>query len=184
MNWEHVLADWRKSEEEAWRPFYAERGFRSWLEWRESYIRDLKLARRTWEETVVSDPHLIVPTYAIGGYRAWYKYRPSQQAIATFEDVAVVPVPGEKSYVDGSPREDVATNLKVSALLGNLQDTTILALRCGERVAVVDGTHRCAAIALENTVALSSKIRLTVRTATLPPSELGILRAFCSSEPS
>lgn len=178
MSWENVLQDWQASEEEAWRLVYAERGFATWREWRESYVHDLRLDTREWSEELVVDPHRVVPGYAIGGYKGWKRYRPARKDVATYADIVRPPVPGEPSYA-GEDREDVRTNGKVFALIGELRDATILALRCGDLTVVLDGSHRCAAIAIEAVDDRRSAFTLRVRSAAFAPEERTLLEEFC-----
>ncbi|TAK03629.1 hypothetical protein EPO34_00500 [Patescibacteria group bacterium] len=178
MDWQKVLSDWQREEEEAWRPLYTECGFGSWLEWRKSYIDDLQLERRVWTETVIENPHDVVPAYAIGGYKGWKPYRPAGKDVATFADVAAPAAPGEVAF-DGTPRLDVRTNRKVASLVGALHDFHIIVLRCGDLNVVLEGTHRCAATAVEAADGNRSRFRLTVRTAAFDSSERALLEEFC-----
>jgi hypothetical protein len=178
MRWHDVLDEWRKSEEEVCKSLYRSRGFASWLTWRLTDIGGLGLERRAWKEETVPDPHLNVRSFAIGGYRGWKKYRPADKPVSTFDDIAMVPAPGEVAY-DGSPRVDVSTHPIVLSLLGNLRDTTILGLRCGDLTVVLDGTQRCAAIVLESMLVNHSAFRLTMRSAEFAPAERHLLEDFC-----
>ncbi len=178
ISWINVLADWKAAEEKNWESFYHERGYASWFEWRESYIEDLGLMDRNWTEEVIKNPHEVIPNFTIGGYQSWKKYRPSGKRVVVFADVAVPVQSNEISY-DNEPRQDVRTNGRVSGLLGNLHDTTFLILQSPSFSVVLDGTHRCAAIAVEAYDGVPfSDFHARLRFAAFFENETSLLRIF------
>lgn len=177
MEWNNVLTDWREAEEAHWTDFAKERGYENWWEWRKSYATDLGLEHRTWTEEVIEDPHAYVKQLDIGGYRGWKKYRPANVDTARFEQVATPPSDGEISF-DDQERVDVRTNDRVQNFVNNLHDTTILVLKSGEFKVLLDGHHRCAAIAVEALDGSKSDFNLTVRTCQFDESKLELLKTF------
>lgn len=179
MKWETVFNDWKCAEEEIWRPHFTERGFESWQEWRQTYIDELGLERREWYEIIIENPHAVIPGYAIGGYRGWHKYRPEGKELSLFSDIAKLVKAEEQSY-EGGERVDVRTNNKIRSLLGNVGDTIIIAMRCVNLAAVLEGTHRCAAIAVEahDKGPYSSGV-FRMRYADFNEQEMNFLKEFC-----
>jgi len=135
MTWNDVQALWRTAEEEHWRAEYVRRGFADWWEWRKTYVDDLGLDRREWRVEVVPEPLTTVPSWFLGGWRGWKQYVPPDvAAFPTFADVARHPA--------------LRDNRTVMDMVGQLRPTRLIALRCGGETAVLDGTHRAAAIAV------------------------------------
>ena len=183
LSWDEVFDGWRKQEEELWRPVYEGFGWDSWAAWRKMMIADLNLEKRTWTEEILEDPHSAIPSYAIGGWNGWKKYRPAGKDSASFADIATPPQLGEQSY-DGAERIDIRTNEKIQPLIGRVSDATIIALRCDKVIAVLDGTHRCAAIAIEaHDSAPLSKGIFTMLVAQFDDSEKRLFEAFCRDRP-
>ena len=127
--WSEVLEHWRAAEEESWRQYYTERGFATWEDWRITYRAALGLPERAWSLVLAED----MPHWFIGGFQGWKKYRPMGQDFTTFADVARSP--------------QLLDNPKVKALVDGLCETTFIGLRCGNDIALIDGTHRAAAYA-------------------------------------
>lgn len=177
LKWTQVLNDWQKSEEHQWEPLYTQRGYDSWWEWRESYMKELQLADRDWTQEVRDDAHAYVTQLHVGGYRGWQQYRPENIHAATFEQVTKTVNEEERNYT-GELRVDVRTNEKIMNLIGKLHDTTILVLKSGDFEVLLDGHHRCAAIAIESTDGPRSNFNLTVRTCHFKENELDLLKTF------
>lgn len=177
ISWSTVLDGWREGEEAQWEPLYTQRGYDSWWEWRESYMKELHLADRTWTQEVIEDPHAYVKQLHIGGYRGWHQYRPEGIEAATFEEVVTPPTDNEMNYA-GEARVNPRTNEKIMSLVGQLKDTTILVLKSGDFQVLLDGHHRCAAIAIESTDGPRSNFQLTIQTCHFEPNEEELLRNF------
>lgn len=175
--WPTVLEDWRAGEETVWGSVFKERGYDSWWEWRESYVKDLGLEGREWKETIVENPHEVISDLIIGGYRGWKKYRPEGKDAATYADVARPVMEGEMSY-EGAPRADVRTNDRVKTLIEKIHDTTILVLQCGDLSVVMDGAHRCAATAVEALDGNRSNFFIRLRICSFPESDRHLLEDF------
>lgn len=127
--WSEVLEHWRDAEEESWRPYYTERGFATWDEWRAVYRAALRLPERTWRK----EPAVDIPLWYIGGFQGWKKYRPEGERATTFATVAESPL--------------LLENAKIMSLVDSLRATTFIGVRCGNDIALIDGTHRASAYA-------------------------------------
>lgn len=132
-NWQNVLRAWQQAEEEVWRPHYEGRGFPSWEAWRLTYYADLNLHAAPWRMGTLANPEVIADWH-VGGFQGWKRYRPQGEALTTFRTIARHP--------------DLPQNSGVHKILdGGLHATMLIALTSGEKWAILDGTHRAAAIA-------------------------------------
>ncbi len=135
-SWEEVFADWREREAAwGWPELAFERGFDSWDDWRASRARRYSLERRQWTLYIANQPSLLIPSALAVGYEGWKKYYPNAVRQIRFADLAKNP--------------EVAENPKVRALLGAFpRSTTMIALRHRKEIAIFEGMHRSAAIAV------------------------------------
>jgi hypothetical protein len=137
MTWEQVLADWRSREARdwGWERIWRERGFGSWDAWRVTNFLPLGLPERSWAEYRVADPQAFVPKMWAVAYSGWKRYYPPAAVKARLADIAAHP--------------DLPGNSKVISLLKSFPDpTTIIGIRCGDELALFEGMHRAATIAL------------------------------------
>lgn len=177
ITWADVLRDWEAAEAQRWESVFRERGYNSWWEWRKSYVEQLGLEDREWIEESIDNPHDVIPTLVIGGYRGWKPYRPAGLDVATFADVARPVESGGRSILD-EPRIDVRTNETVMSLVGNMNDSTLLVLQSGDLRVLLDGTHRAAATAVEALDGPRSSFVATLRSCQFDASERPLLEAF------
>ncbi|MBI2473515.1 hypothetical protein HYV70_03115 [Candidatus Uhrbacteria bacterium] len=179
IDWNTVLRQWQEGEEKQWEQLIRERGFSSWWEWRKSYVKELDLEQREWREEIIMKPHDVIPDLVLGGFRGWKQYRPADKDLVTFREMVSPVVSGEVSYAQTS-RVDMRTNSRVMSLVGNLTDTSLLVLRSSDFSVVLDGTHRCAATAIEvvDTFLQPSSFVARLRTCQFSESERELLEAF------
>ncbi len=138
LSWEDVFGIWRENEYSvpAWQKLAKERGFDSWEEWRMTYVRQLGLGSLVWQLFEVTSPVIQVPHFHCGPFQNWRKYYQGKNTIP-FKRMVDLPV--------------VKENNKVITFLENFPfETTIIGVRVGESVVIVEGTHRCMALALAN----------------------------------
>ena len=134
LNWSDVLQIYRNNEEhlEHWKQYYQAQGYKSWEEWREKFFRRFGLRHLYWELFDVTPPHTI--NYFRGaGFNGWKK------------------LTGEKYPIFGqmAMMEQVKNHPPLKDLINNFpRETTIIAVRHGGCIFVVEGMHRCAAYAL------------------------------------
>lgn len=178
ITWSEILKDWEADEVERYRELYESRGFDSWREWRQSYIDDLRLNEREWTQEQLKHPYDVIPSFVIGGYPGWHVYRPAENHLVMFADVARPVQEGEMSFA-GSERKDVRTNEGVMRFTRDLSDAIILVLQSGDLRVVLDGTHRSAAIAVAAHDGLDRLVdAVTVRTCHFDASERAPLESF------
>lgn len=156
-------------------------GWETWYAWQAMIIADLNLPNRTWTEEILEDPHSAIPLFVIGGWNGWKHYRPAGKDIVSFADIARPLQPGEQSY-SGELRTDVRTNDKVKPLIDCVHDTTIIALQFSDTIAVLDGTHRCTAIAIEaRDGGAKSSGTFRMQLANFDGAENDMLKKFCAN---
>lgn len=136
ITWQKVFADWREREAAwGWENVWRARGFASWDAWRKTYTEPLGLPRRTWEIYRLDDPAAVVPTMWAVAYSGWKRYYPPGTSRARLSDIAA--------------HLDLPRNEKVIGLLKFFPNpTTLIALRFGDDLALFEGMHRAATIAL------------------------------------
>ncbi|TAL19186.1 hypothetical protein EPN90_04435 [Patescibacteria group bacterium] len=135
--WEQVLTDWRSREANrwGWEKIWRERGFASWDAWRATYFESLHLMERSWAEYRVADPEVFIPKMWAVAYSGWKRYYPPGAVKARLADIA------------GHP--ELPANGKVMSLLKTFPNpTTIIGIRCRDELALFEGMHRAATIAL------------------------------------
>ncbi|MBI4142416.1 hypothetical protein HY480_00915 [Candidatus Uhrbacteria bacterium] len=137
LTWTQVFAIWRTDEgdDSHWGPHARERGFPNWEAWRMTYATPLRLPERSWSLYRVDDPIVWVPMFRGGPFGSWIRkyYRgaphPSFTTLARHPDI--ISHDGVLALRDAFPNE-----------------TTITGLLHDEGIVIVEGMHRCCAIAL------------------------------------
>ena len=134
--WDDMFVAWRDREADwGWPEIAAERGFDSWDAWRLRYCKPLGLPDRPWTLYRVDDPLIFVPKMWVGAFRGWRKYFSEGDTRLQFGELVQSPTLRE--------------NDKIVPMIANFPSpTTIIGLRLHEDVICVEGTHRCAALAL------------------------------------
>jgi|GEM_PF-891112 len=149
--WEAVRADWQAREQDVWRAHYQDRGFDSWVAWRDVYVRDFGLADRVWTVERLEHPLESVPGFFVGAFQGWRRYYPEGKTAASFSDIARHP--------------EIRQNTGVRYWLDHIPERTqMIVFRCGEEIVVRDGTHRCAAMAVSavDGIPFSSEVEAAV----------------------
>ncbi len=137
VTWKSIWEDWRKNEEESWRVHYTERGFDSWDAWRSRYFEVFDPRKFSWSQYRLEDPLADVPEMFVGPFRGWVPYYEDREQ-SRFKNIIQHP----KFLGD---EKDV----KVREIVRSFPEKTqLIALRCKDKVMIVEGTHRSCAIAL------------------------------------
>lgn len=166
ISWPAVYKIWKKNEEKnpAWIEHYQKKGFPSWKEWRNIYIEPLKLDKLNWQIKTISNPLLVIPNFYGGPFKAWknnfYKkiLRVEQCSTPTFKKLAKL--------------KEVKNNERFTKLIQNFpKKTTLIALKINKKIIIIEGMHRCTALAL-------MKTKKSVRTEHCSVSTLKINLAF------
>ncbi|MEX0931882.1 MAG: hypothetical protein WDZ88_03985 [Candidatus Paceibacterota bacterium] len=138
LSWEEVFSIWEKHEANLphWIEHYTKRGFESWKDWRNSSIKDLKLETMTWNLYEIVDPIKIVPDFHAGPFRAWIKKYYGGNKTVTFKEIA--------------HNVEMQSDHTIHEIISSFpEDTTIIGLQ-NEELTIIDGLHRCCALAVAN----------------------------------
>jgi len=137
LSFADVFEIWRRNEEgkEQWESHARERGFRGWEEWRMRYVKALGLRKRHWSLYQVINPLAVVPKWRGGPFKTWMERHYGGIFTPTFAQLAKQPDmqkhAGPKEAQGAFPRT-----------------TTVIALFRDGQLVVIEGMHRCVAIAL------------------------------------
>ena len=157
LSWEDVFEIWRQNEgsNPKWIEHAKENGFASWEEWRNMYAKDLNLAERNWTLYKITDPLKTIPTFRGGPFKTWIQRHYGGHPRPTFAELA--------------QREDMQNNKDNVNILDNFpQETTITGLKQDASVIIIEGMHRCVAIALaaQQGKELDTTVHITLADAT------------------
>lgn len=165
LSWEEVFEFWRNDEgnNPDWLAHAKERGFDSWEEWRGSYVAPFKLDARMWALYRVSDSMRSVPTFHGGPFRAWVEQIYGDAGISPTFDVIAERLSGQK-------------NSRVLSLVEDFpKRTTIIGVLTENGVVVIEGTHRCAALALAAKEGKTIETDMTIALGSGLPGDLAII---------
>lgn len=173
LGWNEVFEFWRGNEagNPDWVKVAQDRGFDSWEEWRRTYVAPFRLEEREWTLHRVTDPMVSVPKFHGGPFRGWIeKIYGDAGPTPTFEEVAKRPAAQENGRV-------------LSLLESFPAETTITGVRTPQGIVVLEGTHRCAAIALAKAGGKTIRTDLTIALGSALPGDLPIVGGHRKGEP-
>ena len=136
-SWEEVFSIWRNGEANIprWVDHYERRGFDSWDEWRKSTIQDLKAEKLNWKIYRLHDSQKAVPHFYGGPFRAWMQKYYGGSPIAPFSEII--------------EHEEVQKSQLVREMIENFpKKTTLIGLLADDKVVILEGLHRCSALAV------------------------------------
>lgn len=137
LSWEDVFDMWRKGEEnlEHWIEFYKAKNFNSWEEWRIGTVKSLKLDTRNWGVYEIIDPAKSAPTFFGGPYKTWREKYYGNKNFVTFAELVEHP--------------EIQHHPVINEMEGNFPERTdFIGLLTERGVVIIEGMHRCSAIAL------------------------------------
>lgn len=163
LTWNDVFAIWRANEgdDSHWGPHARERGFPDWAAWRMSYATPLRCPEREWHLFRIDNPFVSVPTFLGGPFRSWRERFYGGVDHPTFATLA--------------EHASIQTHGTVLDMIAHFpMETTITGLRTDHGVIVIEGMHRCSAIALAAARGQHVATTMTIALAdasgeTLPP---------------
>jgi hypothetical protein len=138
LTWPDVFAIWRQNEDypnSHWIAHWKGRGFNSWDDWRLTYVEPLGLKELEWGLYEVKNPLQAIPLFHGGPFRSWIEKFYQGVEYPTFADLAKMP--------------EIQTHQGVLNMLADFPaQTTVSAVIINNEAYVVEGMHRCAALAL------------------------------------
>lgn len=137
LAWADVFDIWRKNEADdpKWDEVYKSRGFNSWEEWRRTYTNPLGLAGKKWFLYEILDPMKTIPDFRGGPFATWVERYYGGEQLPTFR--RIVEHPGIQEH-EGINR--LAQDFP--------EETSLIGLYSDKGVVILEGMHRCCAVAL------------------------------------
>jgi hypothetical protein len=137
LTWNEVFALWRDGEATIprWIEHYKNRGFSSWDEWRRNTLKDLQYKSLFWRLFEIEKPEASIPHFFGGPFRAWISNYYHGARTRTFEELA------NDSKIEGN-------KIIKQMVSGFPAETHLIGLRADEKVFIIEGMHRCCALAL------------------------------------
>ena len=141
---------------------YKSRGFGSWDDWRQTYAKQLGCEKLQWHLCKLIDPAKHVPYFHGGPYRNWVKYFYGGKRICKFSEIIkfskIQKHEGVNSIINDFPKETVIIGLVVK----------------GE-IVIIEGMHRCCAIALMNKDQKEIESNVFIALAEYPKNDLPVI---------
>lgn len=161
---EEVLSSWEKNEAmlERWIAHYKKRGFNSWKDWRINTVKDLNLGEKKWKLYEIIDPAISLPNFFGGPFRAWIKNIYQGRTMLPFSEIVKSP--------------QVQKNIGESKIIENFPvNNFFVGLKIVNGIVIIEGMHRCCAIALAAERKRSLSIKATIALADFPDNEIPLL---------
>ncbi|MBM3261195.1 hypothetical protein FJY93_02135 [Candidatus Kaiserbacteria bacterium] len=163
LQWQDVLSVWSKGEAHLphWIEHYTKRGFKTWEDWRRSSTESLKPELLKWGLFEIED-NASIPTFYAGPFRAWRQKYYEQREIIPFSELANKPA--------------LQTDSNINEIIQNFpKDSILVGLRKDEKIIIVDGMHRCCALAVaaQKGIALDAKLSIALADFRDPLPSLG-----------
>ncbi|OGI16525.1 MAG: hypothetical protein A3J63_02910 [Candidatus Moranbacteria bacterium RIFCSPHIGHO2_02_FULL_40_12b] len=152
IQWPEIFDAWRSGEarQESWKRHWEERGFGSWDEWRTEYAKPFQPETLNWFLYEISDPTREFPEIYCVPSKSWIEKAYGGKITKQFKDIAGDPI--------------IKDNNKIIAIKNDFPKKTMLTgLLCGEKIVLVEGMHRAAALATwDSKVPFNSKIYMAI----------------------
>lgn len=137
MAWDEVITIWEAGEAglPRWITHYQKRGFDNWRDWRTHTTNELQPQNLHWYLYKVSNPMKTVPLFKGGPFRAWIKNYYGSLKSPTFAEIV--------------KHSDVGKSSTIQEMIANFPaNTTIIGLKTTDGIVIIEGMHRCTALAL------------------------------------
>jgi len=138
-HWEEVFLLWYKNEGENpdWIKLAQDKGYASWADWRlNEHVKRFDCVNKQWALYETSNPSQVVVKWSGGPFSTWVeRYYDGQQS---------------RKFSELAQREDIQSINKIKRLIGDYpKDSVITAIeKEGGEMIVIEGMHRCCALAL------------------------------------
>ncbi|MBD3360046.1 MAG: hypothetical protein GF365_05070 [Candidatus Buchananbacteria bacterium] len=138
LAWDDVFEIMRQNEDypgSHWISLWQKRGFNSWQEWRMTYVKRFKLDRLDWQLYEIIEPIKTVPQLCGGSFTSWVKRFYQGEDNPSFAKLAEHP--------------EIQAHHGIIQFMDNFPKNTIISgVILGDKIIIVEGMHRCAALAL------------------------------------
>jgi hypothetical protein len=138
LTWQAVFEIMRQNEDypgSHWIPLWQKRGFNSWQEWRMTYVKRFELEDLDWQLYEIIEPMQTVPKFCGGSFTSWVKRFYQEATNPSFAELAEHP--------------EIQAHQGIIQLMHNFPKNTIISgVILDDKIIIVEGMHRCAALAL------------------------------------
>lgn len=157
ITWEEAFSSWAKDESNLphWVEHYKERGFNSWEEWRKSSIKNLNPEQLNWSLYEIKNPSETILNFYGGPFRAWKKKYYGDKEMLQFKELA--------------QNSELKNDSHINEVIQNFpKESTLIGLKKNEKIVIIDGMHRCCALAVAQEKGLGIDIKLFIILADFP----------------
>lgn len=164
LTWGEVFEFWRTNEEDRpnWQEHWKSRGFNSWQEWRMEYAGPFRCPEAKWSFYEIKNPVRNVPFFYGGPFRSWIERFYKSGNPLTFAQLAELP--------------DIQRHQGTNEMVANFpKDSIITGLIVDGEVYIIEGMHRCAALALMNQRGLKHDNKVSIALAESPGGILPVV---------
>ncbi len=167
LGWAEVFEIWRQNEEprQNWKDYYTSKGFSSWEEWRTEYTEPFRCPEAKWVLYKMIDPVRDIIYVNGGPFRSWKEQLYGEKDSLTFKELADLPESQKRLNA-----EDFLKNFPKS--------TTITGMIVGGEIYIIEGMHRCLAMALANQERMKLETEVFIALAESPGGKLPIIGGF------
>ena len=157
LAWDDVFDLWRAGEATIprWIEHYTKGGFSSWDDWRKNTLRDLPYEALPWKLFEVTDATRTVLQFFGGPFRVWIRAYYDGARTKAFRELATNP--------------NVRDNAIVQQMIANFPaETNLVGLQRGNNIFIIEGTHRCCALAVMGSEGKSVPAKVLLALAPYP----------------
>jgi hypothetical protein len=161
LSWQEVFQKWEDIEGKLphWVEHYQDRGFASWRKWRTSSMAPIKPETLTWNLYQLTDFMHTIPLFRGGPFYSWVRKIYGDKKMPPFAEIIRHPTIRQRveasRFVQQFPAE-----------------TTLMGLVVGGDVVIIEGMHRCSAVALAAAEGRSITSTIFIALATYPDNHL------------
>lgn len=134
--WQEIADVWRQNEESNAASVYTQLAPPDWLEWRNKIIVPLHLERLDWGLCTIPNPTVTIPYFHGGPFAPWEKRYYGGKQTPTFKEIIAV------------AGTHIETRDKFTEILASAAPIHLIGLIKDGEIYIVEGMHRCVAIAL------------------------------------
>jgi hypothetical protein len=149
LTWADVFSLWRDAESKLphWIEHFKKSGFDSWDDWRTNTLKDLRCRDLEWTLFEITDPLRLVPGLFGGPFRPWITRYYEGAKHVTFRELAKHPAVQENPII-----REMGSNFP--------KETYLVGLRTDRGIIIIEGMHRCCALAIaaENGKTIESRV--------------------------
>lgn len=164
LSWEETFGFWRDNEASSpnWIKVYKSRGFKSWDDWRKTYVKQLGCEKLQWHLYKLIDPAKHTPSFYGGPYRTWVERFYGGKRIRKFSEIIEL--------------TEIQDHKGINSIANNFpEETVIIGLEVKGEIVTIEGMHRCCAIALMSKNKKEIKSNIVIALAEYPKNNLPVI---------